>query len=159
MLKTLHTVEFTLDERLPEKQVRSICCCHAAPVSPGEFLNLRNLYVEVAGSERMDVIIALMSLSVNVSDLHVHFLRGNFAEAVAKCKKLWDSREHLRAFTFTSEEPSTALPLLTSPQAGWNGFMMNELAMRREPLQPGRQTVVVLPWCLTAVQMMRGKPA
>ncbi|KAH7934889.1 uncharacterized protein LOC119404170 [Rhipicephalus sanguineus] len=174
MQKTLHTVEFTLDERMSEKQVRSICFSLATAESPEEFLNLRYVYVEVSGIERMDVIISLMNISVNVSHLHVHFLRGNFAEAVVKCKMLWDCREHLSSFTFTSEVPSTAClfsPQYMSPVVGgaicgnvlytrkphtsWNCFMMNELAMRQRPLRPGRETVVVVPWWLTAVQMMR----
>ncbi|KAH6940763.1 hypothetical protein HPB50_006473 [Hyalomma asiaticum] len=163
-LRKLETVEFTLDERLSENQILSFYSSVASFEFTQGFINLQHVYVEVAGSEKIDVVSRLVALSPNVRELHIHFLRGNFIEATTKCRRLWESNTHLLSFSFTSEVPSPA-QLFPNPYAGsvelaalcgsvlttrtpherWNYFTLNELASRQQPLRPGREIVVVFP--------------
>ncbi|KAH6940764.1 hypothetical protein HPB50_006474 [Hyalomma asiaticum] len=154
-LRTLERVEFTLDERLSENQILAFYSSVASFKSNQGFVSLQHVYVEVAGSDRIDVVSRLVSLSPNVRELHVHFLRGNFIDAAMKCWRLWQSNKHLRSFSFTSEVPSPAqlfpnryagfmeLAALCgnvlstrTPHDSWNCFTLNELA---KPLRPGRE--------------------
>ncbi|XP_065303625.1 uncharacterized protein [Dermacentor albipictus] len=171
-LKKLETLEFTIDERLSPLQARSIrnlARCNFAP----QFPSLQSIYVEVAGSDNIDIVSDLMLHFPNLNDLHVHFLRGQFGDASDKCRRLWESHQSLRRFTFTSEVPSTACqfayPHMNSADCGvlcgnvlctrdphttGNCWLMRDLCERKQAL-PNHQTLVVVRPSSTATEQMR----
>ncbi|KAL1477504.1 hypothetical protein MTO96_035686 [Rhipicephalus appendiculatus] len=69
--------------------------------------SLRRLYVEVGGDRNFDLLWELLVFCPNLIELHVHFVRGSFANALAQCRRLHELLDRLETFTFTSELPAS----------------------------------------------------
>ncbi|KAL1483107.1 hypothetical protein MTO96_002177 [Rhipicephalus appendiculatus] len=67
--------------------------------------DLRSIYVELACGAGFLLFAEILRESVNLNDLHVHFLRGSFQNAFMACKVLCEEASRLEKFTFTSEQP------------------------------------------------------
>ncbi|KAL1483122.1 hypothetical protein MTO96_002191 [Rhipicephalus appendiculatus] len=65
--------------------------------------SLRRLYVEVGGDRSFDLLWELLVFCPNLIELHVHFVRGSFANALEQCSRLHEQLDRLETFTFTSE--------------------------------------------------------
>ncbi|KAL1434454.1 hypothetical protein MTO96_011551 [Rhipicephalus appendiculatus] len=69
--------------------------------------SLRRLYVEVGGDRSFELLWELLVFCPNLIELHVHFVRGSFANALAQCRRLHEQLDRLETFTFTSELPAS----------------------------------------------------
>ncbi|XP_049273905.1 uncharacterized protein LOC125756161 [Rhipicephalus sanguineus] len=67
--------------------------------------DLRSIYVEMAYDASFLLFDKILRESLNLEDLHVHFLRGSFENALVACKVLCEQAIRLEKFTFTSEQP------------------------------------------------------
>ncbi|KAL1424461.1 hypothetical protein MTO96_020245 [Rhipicephalus appendiculatus] len=79
-------------------------------------VSLRSMYVEVGGSPNFKILRALLEFCPNLVDLHVHFVRGAFWDALLEGRGILEERALLDIFKFTSEVPAAiqrepALPL------------------------------------------------
>ncbi|KAL3207934.1 hypothetical protein MRX96_039358 [Rhipicephalus microplus] len=68
--------------------------------------SLRRLYVEVGGDRNFDLLWELLVFCPNLTELHIHFVRGCSANALEQCSRLHDQLEKLEVFTLTSERPA-----------------------------------------------------
>ncbi|KAL1415043.1 hypothetical protein MTO96_006991 [Rhipicephalus appendiculatus] len=65
---------------------------------------LRRVYVEVGGGDgNFELLWELLAFCLNLAELHVHFVRGNFSNALLECRRLHDDLDELETFAFTSE--------------------------------------------------------
>ncbi|KAH7943543.1 hypothetical protein HPB52_009199 [Rhipicephalus sanguineus] len=69
---------------------------------------LRRVYVEVGGDHNFRLLRRLLNTCLNVTELHVHLVRGTFSKALKKCQRLHKKRLQLEVFVFTSELPASA---------------------------------------------------
>ncbi|KAH7943658.1 hypothetical protein HPB52_009863 [Rhipicephalus sanguineus] len=69
--------------------------------------SLRRMYVEVGGDRNFELLWELLVFCPNLTDLHVHFVRGTFSNALAHCRRLHEQLDQLEMFTFTSELPAS----------------------------------------------------
>ncbi|KAL1483235.1 hypothetical protein MTO96_033335 [Rhipicephalus appendiculatus] len=68
--------------------------------------SLRRLYVEVGGGDRnLELLRELLASCFNLTELHVHLVRGNFSNALSECRRFHDDHVKLETFTLTSEVP------------------------------------------------------
>ncbi|XP_075725021.1 uncharacterized protein LOC142767379 isoform X1 [Rhipicephalus microplus] len=83
--------------------------------------SLRRLYVEIGGDRNFDLLWELLVFCPNLTELHIHFVRGCSANALEQCSRLHDQLEKLEVFTLTSERPAY-VPSLYGP-AQWSTFL------------------------------------
>ncbi|XP_070380116.1 uncharacterized protein [Dermacentor albipictus] len=106
-LLRLKEVEFTL---VAETDVDSeIMEVHStASQVPGILaLNLRRMYAEVSGDLNFKLLSALLRYCPLLEELHVHFVRGNFINALLECNAILEQGVNLETFTFSSEVPAS----------------------------------------------------
>ncbi|KAL1429746.1 hypothetical protein MTO96_015776 [Rhipicephalus appendiculatus] len=108
------------------RPLRSSPLCATLPKNVGEYPDkhiwvnryilpdLRSIYVELAYDTSFHLFAAILRQSLNLNDLHVHFLRGSFQNALIACKVLCEQATRLEKFTFTSEQ-SPYCQQLSSP--------------------------------------------
>ncbi|KAH7943656.1 hypothetical protein HPB52_009861 [Rhipicephalus sanguineus] len=68
--------------------------------------SLRRLYVEVGGDLNFELLWKLLVFP-NLTELHVHVVRGMFSNALFQCHLLHEQMDRLEMFTFTSELPAS----------------------------------------------------
>ncbi|KAL1483123.1 hypothetical protein MTO96_002192 [Rhipicephalus appendiculatus] len=68
--------------------------------------SLRRLYVEVGGDRSFELLWELLVFWPNLTELHVHFVRGTFTHALEQCSRIHEQLDRLETFTFTSELPA-----------------------------------------------------
>ncbi|XP_075724203.1 uncharacterized protein LOC142766886 [Rhipicephalus microplus] len=76
--------------------------------------SLRRLYVEVGDDRNFELLLELLVCCPNLTELHVHCVRGTFMECLLKCQQLHEHLGQLETFTFTSEVPDS-VPIFDSP--------------------------------------------
>ncbi|KAL1482016.1 hypothetical protein MTO96_034074 [Rhipicephalus appendiculatus] len=85
-------------------------------VHKGRLTNIKNLYVEVADEENMELLRLFLHYCPFVADLHIHFTRySRFEFGVVACLRIVENQSELVKFTFTSEAPSTMQSQPTQP--------------------------------------------
>ncbi|KAL1443285.1 hypothetical protein MTO96_046028 [Rhipicephalus appendiculatus] len=76
---------------------------------------LRRVYVEVGGDHDFQLLRELLNSWRNMTELHVHLVRGTFSNALSQCRRLHaELVQQLEVFTFTSELPAS-LPFAYEP--------------------------------------------
>ncbi|KAH7943159.1 uncharacterized protein LOC119400010 isoform X2 [Rhipicephalus sanguineus] len=67
--------------------------------------SLRRLYVEVGGDRNFELLRELLNFYLNLTELHVHLVRGSFPNSLSQCRRLREELVKLERFAFTSELP------------------------------------------------------
>ncbi|KAH7952861.1 hypothetical protein HPB49_001919 [Dermacentor silvarum] len=85
--------------------------------------SLRSVYAEVRDSSNCNLLEALLAFCPNLSELHVHFVNGDFSYALLRCAEVHGTQSQLNNVTFSSDVPvclqldiPAALDLQTSMQ-------------------------------------------
>ncbi|KAL1479749.1 hypothetical protein MTO96_034782 [Rhipicephalus appendiculatus] len=82
--------------------------------------SLRRLYVEVGSDRNFELLWELLVLCPNLIELHVHLVRGTFADALAWCGRFHEQLKQLEVFTFTSELPAyVQFPYVPDPPSAF----------------------------------------
>ncbi|XP_049268563.1 uncharacterized protein LOC119383657 isoform X2 [Rhipicephalus sanguineus] len=68
--------------------------------------SLRNIYAEVRDDSNFALLEAFVSCCPNLSDLHVHFMRGQLSHAVLYCEEIIEALSTVKNFTFSSDVPA-----------------------------------------------------
>ncbi|XP_070380099.1 uncharacterized protein [Dermacentor albipictus] len=114
-LPRLKEVEFSLvAETDVDSEIREVH--NTASQVPGTLaLNLRRMYAEVSGDMNFKLLSALLSYCPKLDELRVHFVRGNFMNALLECNTILEQGVNLEAFTFSSEVPASNQRLPSTP--------------------------------------------
>ncbi|KAH7944295.1 hypothetical protein HPB52_018094 [Rhipicephalus sanguineus] len=75
----------------------------------------RSVYVEVGNDQNFQLLSVILRSCPKLDNLHVHFVRGTFSNAVRQCRQILAQRTHLQTFTFTSELPTSLSSDCTTP--------------------------------------------
>ncbi|XP_070380129.1 uncharacterized protein [Dermacentor albipictus] len=78
-------------------------------------VSLRRMYAEVSGDLNFKLLSALLSYCPYLDELRVHFLRGNFMNALLECNAILGQGVNLETFTFSSEVPASNQRLPSTP--------------------------------------------
>ncbi|KAH7943168.1 hypothetical protein HPB52_005957 [Rhipicephalus sanguineus] len=68
----------------------------------------------VGGDRNFELLWELLVFCPNLTELHVHFVRGTFSSALVQCHRIHEQLDRLETFTFTSEMPAS-VPLPYGP--------------------------------------------
>ncbi|XP_070380134.1 uncharacterized protein [Dermacentor albipictus] len=114
-LPRLKEVEFSLvAETDVDSEIRDMH--NTASQVPGTLaLNLRRMYAEVSGDMNFKLLSALLSYCPKLDELRVHFVRGNFMNALLECNTILEQGVNLETFTFSSEVPASNQRLQSTP--------------------------------------------
>ncbi|KAL1470399.1 hypothetical protein MTO96_024334 [Rhipicephalus appendiculatus] len=69
--------------------------------------SLRRVYVEVDGDRNFELLGKLLNFYPNLTELHVHLVRGSFYNSLSHCSRFRESLEKLETFAFSSEMPAS----------------------------------------------------
>ncbi|XP_065291951.1 uncharacterized protein [Dermacentor albipictus] len=69
--------------------------------------SIRSMYVEVRDSSNCMLLKTLLSSCPNLSELHVHFVNGDFSYALLHCVEVQETLSQLSNVTFSSEVPAS----------------------------------------------------
>ncbi|XP_054925469.2 uncharacterized protein [Dermacentor andersoni] len=106
-LPYLMEVEFSLvAETDVDSEIRELHNT-ASQVSSTLALNLRRMYAEVSGDLNFKLLSALLRYCRYLDELRVHFVRGNFMNALLECNAILEQSVNLETFTFSSEVPAS----------------------------------------------------
>ncbi|XP_070380145.1 uncharacterized protein [Dermacentor albipictus] len=114
-LPCLKEVEFSLvAETDVDSEIREV---HStASQVPGALArNLRRMYAEVSNDLNFKLLSALLSYCPKLDELRVHFVRGNFMNALLECNPILDQGLNFETFTFSSEVPASNQRLPSTP--------------------------------------------
>nr|XP_050032460.2 uncharacterized protein LOC126528920 [Dermacentor andersoni] len=114
-LPRLREVEFSLvAETDVDPEIREVH--NTASQVPGTLaLSLRRMYAEVSGDLNFKLLSALLSYCPKLDELRVHFVRGNFMNALRECNAILEQGVNLETFTFSSEVPASNQRLPSTP--------------------------------------------
>ncbi|XP_070380155.1 uncharacterized protein [Dermacentor albipictus] len=114
-LPRLKVVEFTVvAETDVDSEIRELH--NTASQGPGMLArNLRRIYAEVSGDLNFKLLSALLSYCPKLDELRVHFVRGNFMNALLECNAILEQGVNLETFTFSSEMPASNQRLPSKP--------------------------------------------
>ncbi|KAL3236866.1 hypothetical protein MRX96_022121 [Rhipicephalus microplus] len=106
--------------------------------------SLRRLYVEVGDDRNFELLLELLVCCPNLTELHVHCVRGIFMECLLKCQQLHEHLGQLETFTFTSEVPDS-VPIFDSPNPifrfpNYAACLRKRLSRQAAPLVELRRT-------------------
>nr|XP_054925407.1 uncharacterized protein LOC129380217 [Dermacentor andersoni] len=97
-----------------ESEIRHVQ--QSASETPGALaLNLRRMYVEVSGYLNFKLLSALLRYCPKLDELHVHFVRGAFLNALLECNDILQQCVNLKTFAFSSEVPASNQRLPSTP--------------------------------------------
>lgn len=116
-LKYLQQLELSLvqdTQASVDYEIDNICLIGPQMCDVIRYHSLRRLYVEVGGDHNFELLSVLLVFCPNITELHVHFVRGTFSNGLAKCQQLHEQFGRLETFTFTSEVPDS-VPLPNQP--------------------------------------------
>ncbi|XP_070380150.1 uncharacterized protein [Dermacentor albipictus] len=114
-LPRLKEVEFSLvAETDVDSKIRELH--NTASQVPGALARyLRRIYAEVSGDLNFKLLSALLSYCPKLDELRVHFVRGNFMNALQECNAILEQGVNLETFTFSSELPASNQSLPSTP--------------------------------------------
>ncbi|XP_070380100.1 uncharacterized protein [Dermacentor albipictus] len=114
-LPRLKEVEFSLvAETDVDSEIRELH--NTTSQVPGALArNLRRIYAEVSGDLNFKLLSALLSYCPKLDELRVHFVRGNFMNALLECNAILEQGVNLETFTFSSEVPASNQRLPSTP--------------------------------------------
>ncbi|XP_075559791.1 uncharacterized protein LOC142591354 [Dermacentor variabilis] len=114
-LPSLKEVEFSLvAETDVDSEIRELH--NTASQVPGVLaVSVRRMYAEVSGDLNFKLLSALLSYCPELDKLRVHFVRGNFMNALLECNAILKQGFNLETFTFCSEVPTSDPRLPSTP--------------------------------------------
>ncbi|XP_070380114.1 uncharacterized protein [Dermacentor albipictus] len=114
-LPRLKEVEFSLvAETDVDSEIREMH--NTALQVPGILaVSLRRMYAEVSDDLNFKLLSALLSYCPMLDELLVHFVRGNFMNALLECNAILEQGVNLETFTFSSEVPASNQRLPSTP--------------------------------------------
>ncbi|XP_075559473.1 uncharacterized protein LOC142590985 [Dermacentor variabilis] len=114
-LPRLKELEFSLvAETDVDSEIRELH--NTASQVPGVLaVSLRRMYAEVSGDLNFKLLSVLLSYSPKLDELRVHFVSGNFMNALLECNAFLEQGVNLETFTFSSEVPASNQRLPSTP--------------------------------------------
>ncbi|XP_070380108.1 uncharacterized protein [Dermacentor albipictus] len=114
-LPCLKEVQFSLvAETDVDSEIRELH--NTASQVPGALArNLRRMYAEVSNDLNFKLLSALLSYCPKLDELRVHFVRGNFMNALLECNPILDQGVNFETFTFSSEVPASNQRVPSTP--------------------------------------------
>ncbi|XP_049523461.1 uncharacterized protein LOC125945558 [Dermacentor silvarum] len=84
--------------------------------------NLCLMYVEIGGTQNLQLLKVLLNFCPNLTRLHVHFVSGNLGKAIAECRCILEARPRLKTFTFSSEMTPTSIEFRPVGPLGFSSY-------------------------------------